>query len=462
MPDDASPLLERKLATILSADVASYSRLMAEDEEQTLRVFAGHRQVFESLVATHRGRIFNTAGDAILAEFPSAVEAVRCATEIQTALHTRNGQLPEQRQVKFRIGVNLGDVMVQNGDLLGDGVNVAARLQAAAEPGGICISGSVYDQIRNKLSLSFRSLGERSFKNIPQPVRTFSITETEDHGRLPASHRDLGRLLKWAALVGVLVLVIGGGYWAYTKYQSGILAARREARLAVQRAEARVRAEEQMAREADAARRAEIARQQAAVETRRRDLEDRRLSEMQRLSDPARAGESQRNPIGVAGPAAPPGSAGPPTGVSPGGPGTAPGQRGDAVATLAPSDANTGAGAAARAPGSTGSPGIDGMYAGPVCLGDSRFDAARCYRAQAAVTQGKVSGQWPTRDPGITTYLWGDVSASGDATLRLQTRKPDGSPMATANLTGKLADGRLDATGTFLNGRSIQLNWRKN
>src|SRR5262245_23595581 len=122
MPDDTSPLLERKLATILSADVAGYSRLMAEDEEQTLRVFAGHRQVFESLVATHRGRIFNTAGDAILAEFPSAVEAVRCATEIQTALHTRNDQLPEPRQVKLRIGVNLGDVMVQNGDLLGDGV----------------------------------------------------------------------------------------------------------------------------------------------------------------------------------------------------------------------------------------------------------------------------------------------------------------------------------------------------
>src|SRR5262249_7218192 len=167
--DPTTQILERKLATILSADVAEYSRLMAEDEEGTLRAFGAHKQVFESLVAMHRGRIFNTAGDAILAEFGSAVEAVRCATEIQAARRTRNDRWPASRQVRFRIGINLGDVMLHGHDLLGDGVNVAARLQAAAEPGGICVSGSVYDQIRNKLSLSFMSLGEMSFKNIPQP-----------------------------------------------------------------------------------------------------------------------------------------------------------------------------------------------------------------------------------------------------------------------------------------------------
>ena len=177
---------ERKLATILSADVAAYSRLIAEDEEHTLQTFRGHKEVFEKLVELHRGRIFNTAGDAILAEFGSAVEAVRCATEVQAALRTRNDHLPEDRQVKFRIGVNLGDVMVQGEDLLGDGVNVAARLQSAAEPGGICIAGSVYDQIRNKLSLSFKPLGEVSYKNIPQAVRTFAIAEAEGVGALPA------------------------------------------------------------------------------------------------------------------------------------------------------------------------------------------------------------------------------------------------------------------------------------
>ena len=179
--DDPAASLERRLATILCADVAGYSRMMGEDEERAVRVFRGHRGIIDSLVPQHRGRIFNTAGDAILAEFGSAVEAVRCATEIQAALQTRNNQFPPERQVRFRIGVNLGDVMVQGQDLLGDGVNVAARLQTAAEPGGVCVSGSVYDQIRNKLSLSFNPLGERSYKNIPQPVRTFSITEAEDH-----------------------------------------------------------------------------------------------------------------------------------------------------------------------------------------------------------------------------------------------------------------------------------------
>jgi class 3 adenylate cyclase len=209
--------LERRLVTVLSADVAEYSRLMAEDEEQTLRTFRAHRAVVDALISEHRGRIFNTAGDAVLAEFASAVEAVRCATEIQAALRTRNDQLAPQRQVRFRIGINLGDVMVQEGDLLGDGVNVAARLQAAAEPGGICISGSVYDQIRNKLSLSFRSLGEQSFKNIPQPIRTFSITESAETGALPSPHRWRKgvRLLKWLAVPALVA--IAAGYWFYPR-----------------------------------------------------------------------------------------------------------------------------------------------------------------------------------------------------------------------------------------------------
>src|SRR5271167_3949643 len=226
MPDETkdtgAQFLERKLATILSADVAEFSRLMGEDEEQTLRTFRGHKEVFESLVAMHRGRVFNTAGDAILAEFSSAVEAVRCATDIQSALRTRNDQLPPSRQVKFRIGINLGDVMLHGQDLLGDGVNVAARLQTAAEPGGICISGSVFDQIRNKLSLSFQSLGEMHFKNIQQTVRTFSITEAEGGGVLPAAQPRAEKTspAKWIAAV-LLVLLLIAGYWAYTVKQRG-------------------------------------------------------------------------------------------------------------------------------------------------------------------------------------------------------------------------------------------------
>src|SRR5271156_1439001 len=221
MPDEqdssSAQSLERKLATILSADVAEFSRLMGEDEEDTLRTFRGHKQVFESLVAMHRGRIFNTAGDAILAEFNSAVEAVRCATDIQSALRTRNDKLPPNRQVRFRIGINLGDVMVQGVDLMGDGVNVAARLQTAAEPGGICISGSVHDQIRNKLSLSFQSLGEQNFKNIQQPVRTFSIMEADGQGALPTPKPGGKRSAAtiWIG-VGLLFLLLAGGlYWSH-------------------------------------------------------------------------------------------------------------------------------------------------------------------------------------------------------------------------------------------------------
>jgi class 3 adenylate cyclase len=210
--------VERKLVTILSADVAEYSRLMAEDEEQTLRIFRDYSLTFMALVGEHHGRVFNTAGDAILAEFASPVEAVRCATEIQAALRTRNDQLQPIRQVRFRIGVNLGDVMVQNSDLLGDGVNVASRLQGAAEPGGICISGSVYDQIRNKLTLGIEPLGERRFKNIPQPVRTFTIAGTGDRDAIPAEKKAPARpgALAQSGVALIALLVLGGGYWTYS------------------------------------------------------------------------------------------------------------------------------------------------------------------------------------------------------------------------------------------------------
>src|SRR5271169_4450536 len=279
----ATPDLERKLATILSADVAAYSRLMAEDEEQTLRIFRGHSEVFNKLVTLHRGRVFNTAGDAILAEFGSAVEAVRCATEIQAALRTRNDQLPEDRQVRFRIGVNLGDVMVQGQDLLGDGVNVAARLQGAAEPGGVCIAGSVYDQIRNKLSLSFTPLGEMSYKNIPQPVRTFAIAEAEGLGLLPAPARQrrigAGRLWAVAAIV-LLLAAAGAGVWGYSDYRRSRAEAAHAAAVAAQKTadEAAKAAQRQAAlvaekRAAEEARQRAVADQQAAEATQQKRID---------------------------------------------------------------------------------------------------------------------------------------------------------------------------------------------
>src|SRR6266852_7246080 len=168
--------VKRRLAALLSADVAGYSRMVRENEEAAIAVLRGHRGVFDPLIAQYGGRVANTAGDSVLAEFASPVEAVRCALEAQEALGTRNAELPEQDRMWFRIGINLGDVMVQdNGDLLGDGVNIAARLQAMADPGGICVSNSMREQIENKVVLAIDDLGDQMVKNIPQPIRVYRL-----------------------------------------------------------------------------------------------------------------------------------------------------------------------------------------------------------------------------------------------------------------------------------------------
>ena len=214
-PGAAEPPLQRRLATILAADVAGYSKMMGENEEATVQLLRRHRAIFDALLAQHHGRVFNTAGDMILAEFPSTVEAVRCATEIQAAIQTRNDQLEAGQKMWFRMGINLGDVVVQDGDLLGEGVNVAARLQSVAEAGGICISGSVYDQIQNKLSLQFRTLGDQQFKNIARPVRTFSITHGES-GALPASARRPAATARVLGIAAIFVAAIAAaGFWIY-------------------------------------------------------------------------------------------------------------------------------------------------------------------------------------------------------------------------------------------------------
>jgi adenylate cyclase len=168
--------MERKLAAILCADVHGYSRLMGSDEEATLSTLNSHRSIIDSLIVQHRGRFVGSAGDSVLAEFASVVEAVQCAVEIQAALKNQNAGLPPERRMEFRIGINLGDVIVQDDQLYGDGVNVAARLESLAEPGGILISGSVHEQIKNKLELRFIDLGQQQVKNIAEPVRVFRVT----------------------------------------------------------------------------------------------------------------------------------------------------------------------------------------------------------------------------------------------------------------------------------------------
>src|ERR1700674_1603155 len=148
--------MERKLTAILCADVFGYSRLMGDDEEATLRTLSSHRKLIDSLIERHRGRFVNSAGDSVLAEFASVVNAVQCAVEFQTTLKAENANIPPERRMEFRIGINLGDVIVDGEQIYGDGVNVAARLESLAEPGGICISRTVQENIRNKLPLNHR------------------------------------------------------------------------------------------------------------------------------------------------------------------------------------------------------------------------------------------------------------------------------------------------------------------
>ena len=171
--------IEPKLAAILSADVKGYSRLMGADEEGTLRTLTAYREEMDAIIRQHRGRVVGSAGDSVLAEFASVVDAMQCAVVIQATLKAENASLPAQRKMEFRIGINLGDVMVQGEQIYGDGVNIAARLESLAEPGGIYISSTVYDQVKNKLALEYEYLGEQEVKNIAEPVRVYRVREPE-------------------------------------------------------------------------------------------------------------------------------------------------------------------------------------------------------------------------------------------------------------------------------------------
>ena len=196
----------RKLAAILSADVSGYSRLMADDEGATVESLTAHRHIMRELVERHGGRVVDSPGDALLAEFSSAVEAVECAQEVQHQLAKRNAQLAEHRRMQFRIGINLGDVIEEKGALDGDGVNVAARLESLCKPGSVCISGTVFDQIEGKLPLAFKSAGEQPVKDIPKRVRVYHLANGE-HRSADPSHT--ARRLLVPAVETMAVLAIG-------------------------------------------------------------------------------------------------------------------------------------------------------------------------------------------------------------------------------------------------------------
>jgi class 3 adenylate cyclase len=221
--------MKRKIAAIFAADIAGYSRLVAEDEEETLRRLASYRSVVDDFIAKAGGRIFNTAGDAVLAEFPSSVEAVRCAIDIQESLRTRNLAYPPSRQMSFRIGITIGDVVERDGDLLGDGVNIAARLEGLAEVGGICVSRAVHEQVANKLSVQFADIGAQEVKNIPTPVHAYMVAMRREDGtysmpqvkKQPTKAPHAAPAWMWPLVVMVVCLVAIGvsGFLYFTKLE---------------------------------------------------------------------------------------------------------------------------------------------------------------------------------------------------------------------------------------------------
>ena len=218
---------ERRLAAILNADVVGYSRLMAEDEEATVRLVTVYREQIELLVEQHRGRLADFTGDNFLAEFPTARDGVRCATEIQEVLKARNERLPDDRKMQFRMGLHVGEVRVEGPRLFGTGVNVAARLQGLAEPGGLCISAAARDPLPGKLKLDCEDQGEQQVKNIPESVRVYRVRVAP--GPAPAESRSALHLHRAAAggLALVVIAALVAGYWWVTQGESLDVAAAR-------------------------------------------------------------------------------------------------------------------------------------------------------------------------------------------------------------------------------------------
>jgi adenylate cyclase len=208
---------KRKLAAILSTDVVGYSRLMEDDEEATIRSINAYRKSISTLVEQHRGRVVDTTGDNLMAEFSSVVDAVQCAVEIQKEISERNADLPENRRMLFRIGVNLGDIVEEDDKIYGDGVNIAARLESLAEAGGICISRTAYGQVKNKLNLGYEYLGEHSVKNISEPVHVYKVLMDADAaGKVIGEKRQEKRRMTLAAVIA-LIIGLGGlaGWYLY-------------------------------------------------------------------------------------------------------------------------------------------------------------------------------------------------------------------------------------------------------
>jgi adenylate cyclase len=212
MPEDR---VDRRLAAIFAGDIAGYGRLMGVDEEGTLRQLKAHRkELVDPKITEHRGRIVKTTGDGMLVEFVSVVDAVRCAVDIQRGMAARNSDLPPDRRIEFRVGINVGDIISDTNDIYGDGVNVAARLEALAEPGGIMVSRTVHDQVRDKLSFGFKDMGEQPVKNIARPIGVYQVSLIENTAPITVKDAEVAAKTEVSSANRPSIAVL-----PFTKYQ---------------------------------------------------------------------------------------------------------------------------------------------------------------------------------------------------------------------------------------------------
>jgi class 3 adenylate cyclase len=475
-----SSAVERRLATILIADVYEYSRLVEEHEERTVRTLRGHRAIFDKWLQAHKGRVFNAAGDTVLAEFPGAVDAVRCAIDIQAAMRTRNEQLPSDQRMWLRIGINLGDVIVQGGDLLGDGVNVAARIQSIAEPGGVCISGSVYDQIQTRLTLPIRPLGERTFKNIALPIRTFAISVDE------GAPRPLD--LRWrrarkgpfavAAAVAVLLVVVAAGFWMHRDYdvrgeddelraatskragdlrrlveteQAAAVSAQREAALLAELKSARDALEHTQTTKLEAGHErvgsAETSQRQAKIQE--------ELKSDREVVQKGQEREKTVTPLKAAGAAAQGATASMEKAMA----APAPADSGIAPqpVTQAATDASlVPAGAAADAKAADR---FDGVYPGQMCT-PHVDNTLRCWDVNLKVQQGTLSATWPSPFSTKLARASGTISPEGAVDMTLSGYwARNGEPIA-GKMSGRWAVGTISAAGAWSTGSAVSATWK--
>jgi class 3 adenylate cyclase len=448
---------KRKLTAVFSADAAGYSRLMGEDEAATVKTLETYRQVMFTLIKQHRGRVIDSPGDNLLAEFASVVDAVQCGVAVQKELQARNADLPENRRMQFRIGINLGDVIEEGERIYGDGVNIAARLEALAPPGGICVSKTAFDHIESKLPLGYKYLGEQTVKNIARPVGAYLVVLEPrvtvmgmDEKKAPSPKHRVS-----PAVALVVILMVGGlALWQFLLKPSPPAEEKADTRKTESRLLAQLEAQKQLTAQAQRAaedakreavllaqkQEAEEALRHAQEERKRLEEERKRLEAERRASEKKKEQEKQRREMEE-------------------------NNRIEqerkrlerekqALEEVKKKEQAVMPTKAASAPISS----HDGIYGGQIC-NKLPNKTPFCFPVTLVVSNGFVEGSWVTRS-GKKASAHGIFGPDGIITLNLEGWSPRGDPVR-ANIIGRVVDGTITVSGQWPNGPVVSGDWKR-